>query len=131
MDCGPYGSYISIVDRNLSLAIELAAAFLRGEETPMQTARRITRCTLRQLPCWNDLGGAHGPLWALYGADDEADQHHFLGDKVEMWHSSVRERKHAELLAAEERWRQPVSEACQAMLRWAEENCIRRSSLQS
>ena len=124
---GHCSGYVSVVDRNLTYALQLAAAFLRDEETPLQAAQGIARCPLNELPCWNDLGGADGPLSALYGADDEADQHHFLGDKVEMWHPEVRERKRADLLAAEERWRKPVSEACLALVEWAEKNSLRPS----
>ena len=115
------------MNSDLTDALQMAAAFLRGEGTPLELARRITRCSLSHLPCWNDPGGAKGPLSKLYEADDEADQRLFLGDKVEMWHSEVRERKRAELLDAEERWREPVDKACLALIQWAAKNEVHLS----
>jgi hypothetical protein len=98
--------------------IELARAFLKGNISPLQVSRDITRLGLADLPCWDATGGAHGPLSALYGAADDQDDLHFLGNDIELWHIDVRERKRAAVLSAEGEWRASVTDACEALVRW-------------
>lgn len=100
--------------------IELARAYLRGGISPLQVSRDITGLGLVDLPCWDATDGASGPISALYAAADDDDDLHFLGKDIELWHTDVRERKRAAVARSEEEWRGPVTEACEALIRWGE-----------
>jgi hypothetical protein len=102
-----------------SEAVKLARAFLNKQRSALQTAVSITRLGLAHLSCWDALGGANGPLSALYGADDDADKQYFLGDDVEKWHPSVIEEKRAALADAELFWAADVRAACEALVAYA------------
>ena len=106
-------------DARLDVAVAAANDFLAGCLTPLQTAVTMTRIGLVELPGWEALQGANGPLPAFYAAEDEADRLHFLGTDVERWHPDVREMKRAELAAAEAHWRAPVENACRALISYA------------
>jgi hypothetical protein len=75
-------------------------------------------------PCWEALGGAHGPLSNFYVAEDLAEKVHFLGDDVERWHPDVRDEKRKELIEAEASMRAPVGEACRALIAYASKHNI-------
>lgn len=88
--------------------------------SPLETARTMTGIVSPWQSWWHDLGGVDGPLSQLYAADDEAMKLHWLSRGVEGWHPDVREAMRREVQDAEERWRQPVGAACEALLRYAE-----------
>lgn len=104
------------------VCIRLRLQWLQAERRlPRLPARKRRERPLRvesDLPCWDATGGAHGPLSALYGAADDQDDLHFLGKDIELWHIDVRERKRAAVLSAEGEWRAPVTDACEALVRW-------------
>ena len=99
--------------------IRLARAFLDQPRSALQTAVSITSLGLVHLPCWDALGGAHGPLSALYGADDDAEKQHFLGNDVEKWHPSLIEEKRVALADAERFWASGVWAGCDALVAYA------------
>jgi hypothetical protein len=98
--------------------VELAKAFLMGGISPLQVSRDITNLGLVDLAFWHATGGADGPLPALYAAADDADDLHFLGKDIELWHLDVRERKRAAVATSEHEWRGPVTKACEALVRF-------------
>jgi hypothetical protein len=100
-------------------AVKLAQAFLNKEHSALETGRSMSGLGLVHLPCWDALGGAHGPLSYFYGADDDADKQHFLGNDVERWHPSVIESKRAALAEAEQYWEPLVQTACDALTKHA------------
>ena len=114
--------------QRLQHAIECATSFLDGKATALQTGREITSSALVELPCWEALGGATGPLSALYSAADEADHQYFVGADVERWHSEVREQKRSALEAAEAKWRAQVERACHALLTYRTAGNVRFGS---
>lgn len=97
-------------------AIKIAQDCLAGQLSPLQAASKVTGLDLTSLPCWEETGAAHGPLWAFYGAADAADRCHFLGKDVERWAPAIREQKRSELLSAEDHWRDLVDQACRALI---------------
>ncbi len=85
-----------------------------GTLSPLQTARALHWAFEFTL----ERDGEFASRWpqALSDANAEATEQYFLGSDVQLWHSSVREQKRAQLTAAEERWRTPVEEACRGLL---------------
>jgi hypothetical protein len=99
--------------------IEYALALIGGRCSALQTARDITGIALSERECWKALGGAHGPLSALYGAADESDRQHFLGADVTQWHPSVKDTRREALAKAEEQWHPKVRTACDVLIQYA------------
>jgi hypothetical protein len=108
------------LERRADRMIELARAYLGGGISPLQVSRDITGLGLVDLPCWDATDGANGPLSALYAAADDDDDLHFLGKDIELWHIDVREQKRAAVARSDEEWREPVTVACEALIRWGE-----------
>lgn len=100
-------------------AVAIATEYLSERLSPLQAASRMHGLNLVSLPCWEGTGGVHGPLSAIYGAADKADERHFLGDDVERWHAHVREQERAELAAAEADWRGRIDHACRTLIEYA------------
>jgi hypothetical protein len=102
----------------LNLAVDTAASFLRGEITPLETARKMTGIVNPWRFWWDDMGGADGPLSTFYAADEVGMNLPWIGKDVELWHQDVREKKRSELHAAELRWEQPIRTACEAVIQY-------------
>lgn len=100
----------------LAVAVGLAHACVEGRLTALQTAREMVRYINPWHPAWEALDGAHGPLAALFVAQDHADRLHFLGDDVERWHPDVRGQRRKELADAEATATPRVLKACQALI---------------
>ena len=68
---------------------------------------------------WDNMGGADGPLSTFYAADDEGMKLPWLGNEVERWALSLRDDKRKEVQVAETKWLEPISTACDALIRYA------------
>lgn len=84
----------------------------------LQTAVSIRRLGLVDRLCWDALDAVHGPLSALYGADDGAQRQYFLGADVEKWHPSVIDQKRAALDEAAQVWKKSVRTSCEALRKY-------------
>jgi hypothetical protein len=110
-------------------AVKTAKAFIAGRITPLETGRSIAALINPWHPCWDALDGANGPLSNVFVAQDDAHRVHWLGEDVELWHPNVREERRKELADAEARNREPVEEACRALIAHAAQRKASRCGL--
>jgi hypothetical protein len=96
--------------------IEIAESCLDGKTSPLAAGRSLSVMVGPPNPIWDEMGGAHGPLSALYAAADQSDRVYFLGQDVERWHPDVQERKRVELEDAEALAAPSVRAACLALI---------------
>lgn len=109
----------------LELAVGQARRFMSGELSPLETASAMTGIINPWRFWWEEMGGAEGPLSTFYSAHEGAIKLHWLSKAVDRWHASVRDKKRADLQAAETKWREPLRAACSALERYADSRHVR------